>query len=235
MRRSRSPPITILYAATSTRYLHRSDTTSEKRPPKPNDGNFGVREHTLVNLACIVLALLRVIPNFFKRFTSGRAGNLEDVMLEHCSVSDLVLDLLGLVGNSHPYRYRRSAQVLSSFTYVFDPFAVYVFGVLPCGTTLVTEHKEPVLGDSGGVVKNLCINVVHYIPSILSVVLPEHQLWRLLSVLVKLGKELTEDCVYPQFLHHRRTYLLYRRRCHVLYQWEYYLLWLGPSVMSPPS
>ena len=81
-------------------------------------------------------------------------------MIEHRSISNLVQ-------NSHPYGYRHGACVLSSLAYTFDLFVVDIFGTLSCGATLVTGHKELVLGNIGRAVKNLRINVVHCTPSIL--------------------------------------------------------------------
>jgi len=109
-------------------------------------------------------------------------------MIEHRSISNLVR-------NSRPYGYRRGARVLSSLAYTFDPFVVDVFGTLSYGATLVTGRKELVLGDIGGAIKNLRINVVHCTPSILAVVPLEH--YPTLETVVvageALGKKLIED------------------------------------------
>ena len=109
-------------------------------------------------------------------------------MIEHRSISNLVQ-------NSQPYGYHLGTRVLSSLAYTFDPFVVDVFGTLSCGATLVTGHRELVLGDIGKAIKSLRINVVHCTPSILAVV-PLDNYPTLETVVVAgetLGKTLIED------------------------------------------
>jgi len=50
---------------------------------------------------------------------SGSTGKPNGVVIEHCSISNLVQ-------NSHLYGYRRGACMLSSLAYTFDPFVVDV-------------------------------------------------------------------------------------------------------------
>ncbi|KAF9218618.1 acetyl-CoA synthetase-like protein [Gyrodon lividus] len=96
-------------------------------------------------------------------FTSGSTGKPKGVVVEHRSICNLVR-------NSQVYGFREGARVLSSLSYTFDPFIVDMFGTLANGGTLVIGLKEMVLGNIPVALRDLCINVLHVTPSILSAV-----------------------------------------------------------------
>ena len=109
-------------------------------------------------------------------------------MIEHRSISNLVR-------NSGLYSFQQGVRVVSSLAYTFDPFIVDVFSSLAHGATLVTGHKELVLGDILKVIRSLRIHLLHVTPSILAVV-PIDDYPTLETVVVAgeaLGKKLIQD------------------------------------------
>ncbi|KAF9238195.1 putative nonribosomal peptide synthetase [Melanogaster broomeanus] len=119
-------------------------------------------------------------------FTSGSTGKPKGVVVEHRSICNLVR-------NSEVYGFREGTRVLSSLSYTFDPFIVDVFGTLTKGGTLVTGRKEMVLGNIPVALRDLCINVLHVTPSILSTV-PVDDYPRLETVVVA-GEELPKQLI----------------------------------------